>query len=264
MWLKPAAFGCIVVSCAVHAAAITQVTAPDDTLSAASPPPGIVSAGNSFADMVMGSVAVPTPVPITPQETQTPTVTTLTPQMTEPLKAQITAAVEPLTLQALPDIIINDVTSTSVRPPTRPENLGKTPPPRRQTAAPAPSGNAQQNTKRGAASSTTRSSASTSQGQGQQVDQAAIAAARDAAANYPNQVVRQINRSRRERTRARGVATVSFSIGSGGQLSAVGIARSSGNAELDRLAVNHIRRAAPFPTPPHGARTSFTFEFQGS
>ena len=96
-----------------------------------------------------------------------------------------------------------------------------------------------------------------------QKEQAAIAAARQAAANYPNQIVRRINRVRRESTRARGVAVVSFQISGSGQLTAVSIARSSGNADFDRMALNHIRRASPFSAPPSGARTSFTFEFQG-
>lgn len=88
-------------------------------------------------------------------------------------------------------------------------------------------------------------------------------AQRQAAANYGNEVMRRIQRTRQERAPARGVAVVAFRIAASGQLAAVSIAQSSGNAELDAIALNHIRRAAPFPPPPQGARTSFSVQIGG-
>ncbi|HSF64458.1 MAG TPA: TonB family protein [Paracoccaceae bacterium] len=42
------------------------------------------------------------------------------------------------------------------------------------------------------------------------------------------------------------------------------ILRSSGSATLDAAALDHIRRAAPFPPPPDGgARFSFEFVARG-
>ncbi|EET47109.1 TonB family protein [Thalassobium sp. R2A62] len=340
MGLKRGVIVCVFASAAMHTAAVTQFDMPDTTLAAASPPPALVSAGNSFEDMVMGTTATPPPTPIEPREveetvvegseaqatpaptpsttpsnapTQTATATTsiqispdritdgaadvaatsLAPTAAQPLApadatpvatpsavsettptrpSDQVAPMQPETLEALPDVTVNNVTANTVRPPDRPANLGQTPPPppptpqrTTQRATPAaPSGNAQQDTTRGAqAPAAAPTAQQTTQGQGQQADQAAIAAARQAVANYPNQVVRRISNVRREGTRARGVAVVSFRIGGSGQLVAVSIARSSGNADLDRIAINHIRRAAPFPAPPSGAQTSFSFEFQG-
>ncbi|AKS46345.1 outer membrane transport energization protein TonB [Octadecabacter temperatus] len=180
------------------------------------------------------------------------------------------ARVQPQVIEALPDVVVNDVTSNTVRPPRRPANLGQTPPPppprqtqqARQTPA-APQGNSNQDTRRGTQTTAPPTAQATPSGQGQQVDQAAVAAARQAAANYGNVVMRRISRTRRENTRSRGVAVVSFRVGASGQLASVGIGQSSGDAELDRIAVNHVRRAAPFPAPPSGAQTSFSIQFQG-
>jgi protein TonB len=178
------------------------------------------------------------------------------------------ASVQPHVIEALPDIVVNEVTSSTVRPPRRPANLGQPPPPPRQTqqarqTPAAPQGNSTQDTRRGTETTAPPRAQATQSGQGQQVDQSAVAAARQAAANYGNVVMRRISRTRRENTRSRGVAVVSFRVGASGQLASVGIGQSSGDAELDRIAVNHVRRAAPFPAPPAGAQTSFSIQFQG-
>jgi periplasmic protein TonB len=41
------------------------------------------------------------------------------------------------------------------------------------------------------------------------------------------------------------------------------VARSSSHPELDEMALDHVRRAAPFPAPPPGAQRDFRFEFEG-
>jgi protein TonB len=51
----------------------------------------------------------------------------------------------------------------------------------------------------------------------------------------------------------RGSTSVSFAIGENGALRAVRVARSSGNARLDQLALSTVRNAAPFSPPPSGA-----------
>lgn len=102
--------------------------------------------------------------------------------------------------------------------------------------------------------------------QQQQAGPARSASARSgnaAAANYPGQVMRRIQRTRRERVNVRGAAQVSFTIAANGGLAAVGIARSSGSAQLDQVALQQIRRAAPFPPPPAGAQRSFTLRIAG-
>lgn len=83
------------------------------------------------------------------------------------------------------------------------------------------------------------------------------------AARYGDQVMRQIARLRRHKAPERGVVTVGFEIGRDGGLRQVSVVSSSGSAALDRVAMDHIRRAAPFPPPPEGAAVRFAFEFVG-
>lgn len=83
------------------------------------------------------------------------------------------------------------------------------------------------------------------------------------AARYGDLVMRQIARSPRARAPERGVVTVGFEIGADGGVLRVAVVASSGAAALDAVAIDHIRRAAPFPPPPAGAETRFAFEFVG-
>lgn len=78
--------------------------------------------------------------------------------------------------------------------------------------------------------------------------------------NYPGKVMRKIQRTRQERAGARGTATVAFRITASGGVTSLRIQKSSGSARIDQIALRHIQRAAPFPPPPSGARTSFNLE----
>jgi len=49
----------------------------------------------------------------------------------------------------------------------------------------------------------------------------------------------------------RGSATVTFAIGASGSLRGARIAKSSGNAKIDQMALATVRRAAPFAPPPN-------------
>ena len=75
--------------------------------------------------------------------------------------------------------------------------------------------------------------------------------------------MRQISRVPRPKGVGRGATLVAFSISGGGGLGSVGVARSSGSPALDRAAVQLIRRAAPFPPPPPGARRSYQVSVEG-
>jgi protein TonB len=64
-----------------------------------------------------------------------------------------------------------------------------------------------------------------------------------------------------------GRAVVSFGLSGAGGLRFVRLARSSGNASLDRAAISAVRRSQPFPQPPRGARAaqltfSISFNFR--
>jgi len=136
------------------------------------------------------------------------------------------------------------------RPPHEPE-------PSQQ--APAPQGSAQETTQAGEASGAPQGSATRTQ---QGADGQAASDGR-AAAQYPQLVNRHLSRLRRPNARFNGAAVVAFTLSENGGLAGLSIARSSGNAEFDRIALAHIQRAAPFPPPPAGAQRSFNVTVRG-
>ncbi|TQM94404.1 energy transducer TonB [Roseinatronobacter monicus] len=144
---------------------------------------------------------------------------------------------------------------TSRKPPPRPDRTAQAQPTRQP---PAPQGNAPQTATRGSQQGTQGQAASEAPARAQ-----ATAQGNAAASNYPGEVLRRIQRVRQARSPARGQVLVSFSVGQNGALAAVSVARSSGHAGLDQTALDHIRRAAPFPPPPNGAQRQFSFEFVG-
>ncbi|KAJ31735.1 energy transducer TonB [Sulfitobacter pontiacus] len=121
-------------------------------------------------------------------------------------------------------------------------------------------GNAQRNATKGSSSGQSASAKSTSTGKRQA---AASAQGNAAASNYPGQVMRRISRAGKPRVRTTGTATISFAIASNGGLASVSVARGSGSAALDRAAVSVIRKAAPFPRPPAGARRQYSIKIKG-
>lgn len=147
-------------------------------------------------------------------------------------------------------------------PPVAPQTraaLPETPPTTRPPAAARAAGNAGVNARKGSAAGSDTASAIGAAG-------ARVAAGppgNAAADNFPGLVLRQIHAARKPRAPARGTVVVAFSIAPSGALAGASVERSSGSPALDRVALDHIRRAAPFPAPPKGARTRFTFEFVG-
>jgi len=71
---------------------------------------------------------------------------------------------------------------------------------------------------------------------------------------YNDRVFRALARHKPKVGR-RGSTKVAFGIGDGGQLSFVRVVGSSGDGNLDHLAVATIRNSAPFPRPPAGRAT---------
>ncbi|MEI4232425.1 TonB family protein [Roseovarius sp. D22-M7] len=120
--------------------------------------------------------------------------------------------------------------------------------------------NATRNAKAGSAAG--RESATATR-QGRDTTRRSEAQGNAAASNYPGLVMRHLARVPRPRATSRGAAIVRFSIGTGGRLASVGLARSSGSSRLDRAALTVVRRAAPFPDPPSGAQRSFSVKIEG-
>lgn len=135
-----------------------------------------------------------------------------------------------------------------------------TPRPQRRPARSAQTAEADGNSDRSAR----RGSADGARGQAEtQAATRASAPGTAAVSTYPGEVMRQIQRVRQARVRARGSATVVFTIAADGRLASAALARSSGSAELDQAALDHLHRAAPFPAPPQGAQRDFSFDFRG-
>ncbi|MEP2639765.1 MULTISPECIES: energy transducer TonB [Roseobacteraceae] len=84
-----------------------------------------------------------------------------------------------------------------------------------------------------------------------------------AVSSYPGKVMRKIQRVRRPRVGTRGTAVIAFRVASNGGLGGLSVARSSGSDRLDKAAMQVIQRAAPFPTPPPGAKRAFSIQING-
>lgn len=90
---------------------------------------------------------------------------------------------------------------------------------------------------------------------------ASAGAGKVSAASYGAQVLKKANRTKKKRTSEKGRAVVGFSITDSGGVGTVKIVSSSGSADIDQIAMDHIRRSAPFPPPPAGVGRNYSFEF---
>jgi protein TonB len=68
-------------------------------------------------------------------------------------------------------------------------------------------------------------------------------------------VLKRVRKTKRRIGVGKGTVPVGFTIATDGSLAAVQVVKSSGNAALD-----HIRRSAPFPQLPPGAKAACSFE----
>ena len=159
--------------------------------------------------------------------------------MSEIARADLASPAHPKEVIKGRDIAVRPV-ETSLRPEARP--------------APSKAGNAKRRAKKG--STTPNRQAAQSTGADRSV--AAQQAGNAAADNYPGAVMRAIRRVPQARVRGRGKVILIFTINGQGQLANLSVRRSSGDAQIDRAALAHLRRAAPFPPPPPGARQRFS------
>lgn len=225
--------------------------------------------GTAFADLTQGltqSVTAHTASAVTPavadQPVKAPAVPTeATVTETIPIPATPTEPLPAVSTTA-PETVFASIPVTSARPNARPAAVerkakAQSAPRRAQTqpapaaSSPQPRGNAPANARRGTAGGAeTGRAMSSGTGRSQ-------AAGNAAASNYPGLIRQRIASQRLPRVRAAGVAQVSFGLTTNGRLATLSLAASSGSPQLDREALNLIRRSVPFPPPPPGAKRSF-------
>lgn len=143
------------------------------------------------------------------------------------------------------------------KPPKKQKKKKETAKPRKATQA---KGNSQKSAKKGVAQGKKSGKQANTSKTGKRTTKKAGNAA---VSNYPGQVLRCISRARKPRVGSKGTAIVRFKITSSGAVASVSIARSSGNAKLDKAAVLTVRRAGPCKAPPAGARRSFSIKIKG-
>jgi protein TonB len=242
----------VVVSVGLHAGGLIALAPPEPVSLGGTPQLAMI--GNSFEDAAAGTLtAVTTPEtinPVTPTATAQPVTAAALPKVQPVLPVAATrpdrAASAPVeTVAAIEPPAVQTPDADTPRPRARPE--------------PAPQGNAERSARRGDTGGQPQGrSTSTSRG-----NEGMSASDGRAVAEYPQQVNRHLSRLRRPATRFGGTAVIAFTVGGNGGLAALSVARSSGNADFDRLALAHVQRAAPFPPPPSGAQRSFNVTVQG-
>jgi protein TonB len=247
------------------ALALTSAKAPE-------PEPLFLAVGEAPpAALTIAAVADPGPVvvdeapdlaePMPAADEATPDLPTADPAPVKPRAAALTAP--PPDVVAKADISLPEPEPIRT-PELTPEPEGKTADPepkpkdtpkpkeRPQTAEPKEAKPETKKKRSASAGSTAPTAAAKSSG-GKTVSSAA----------YAKAVMRKVRATKKKFGAGKGTVVVGFSIGREGGLATVSVLQGSGNAALDQIATDHIRRAAPFPAPPDGVDSSFSFEFVG-
>lgn len=265
----------LILSTAAHAVVLAGLSAPADEVEAgAGQAAALPLIGNGFADLAEGtarpvapSAAAEAPhdvlAPLSPaQDTARPVPSAVTPVAAEMAPAVDDDAVPAAPMPAPERIAarLEDAPATSPRPePRRPDEAKRAAKEKKAVHPPSAVGNADRNQTKGAATDNRQGTAAQA-GKGKAA--ATDGGAAVSKASYGTAVMRKIRATPLRKIAGRGSATVGFDISASGALGRVRILTSSGSAVLDAGAIDHIRRAAPFPPPPGGS-ARFSFEFAG-
>jgi protein TonB len=261
----------VTLSGGLHAAGFIGLTPQTDVTLQGGTADSLPTLGDSFADMAQGAAfAAPPPQTVKPQTATLEATAKAIPAVKQTAPVPPVQATPAPMAQAIPALNTSQIAALS--PVTPPETL----PPAPETASaapdqslrphprpdPAPQGNADRNATRGTTTGQDTAKAATAQAPARQATTQGDGGAA-ASASYGRAVLTQISRTRKARAPSRGRTVVAFSISDAGSLASVQVLHSSGSPDLDRVAMDHIRRAAPFPKPPSGAQRQFSFEFVG-
>ena len=201
--------------------------------------------GEPVTEQARVATVMPQEVPVAPQETAPEAMPQDTPPTVE------TAEPEPQQQRPEPETAAAEITAATQTTERTEQSRPQAPPAqkapeRKRTAAPTDKKAAQK--KQHAAAAT---DAASGVGRGRS----------DHSTNYNGKIVAHLARHNPDSARradAQGVATVSFSIDSGGRVTSVRLVSGSGNAAIDQEVVAMPRRASPFPPPPDGKGRNFT------
>lgn len=221
--------------------------APAAAAEAAPPPPGAEAAPD-----LPQAVALPATLPdlpavadlALPPPPQTPVPETAPEKPVEPKVARVEPEPKP---------------RPEPRPESKPEEPRQEPKPEEPRQEPEPKKKPAE-----AAPATTRAKvAAASAATATKASARAVAGGGVSPASYAKAVMKKVRATKKKKGAGRGAVVIGFTVAANGGLASVQVVRSSGNAALDQVGVDHIRRAAPFPAPPADAGRSFSFEFVG-
>ena len=78
------------------------------------------------------------------------------------------------------------------------------------------------------------------------------------AKGYAKIVYQHIASKPQRKVRGRGTVTIEFKLTTNGSIAYAKVVKSSGRTRVDKAGLNHVKRSAPFPTPPSQASLTFT------
>lgn len=233
-----------------------QAVAPQPTTAAQVPPPPT-------------AMAVPEPVTAQPPPPE-PVAATPPVETAPPPPVETVQAVQPEVQQvAEPDVLPLEVADIPPPPPAPPpppvQARAPTPPPPRPVQRREPVSPPQAATQRAEAPPAPVTAAPIAAAPAAPSPAPARAASAAAVSSFQSEIFGRIRRALRypreaQIRRVEGVAYVSVSLSSNGQLLSARLVRGTGNDSLDEEAVAVLRRAAPLPAPPEGSPDPFPIE----
>jgi protein TonB len=178
------------------------------------------------------------PTEVMPAETQ-PEVA----QPPEEVKPVETAEVQPEPEK--PEEVVTPTPKPKVTTQEKPKPVEKKRPPKKTAGS---QGEGQQDSQRGVA----EGNSSVQSDSNSQAANGNNGVGTAATANYTGKVRSRIRRAIRQPRGVQGSVVVTFSVNGGGGLTSARVSRGSGVPEIDQLALDAVRRAAPFSPPPGG------------
>jgi len=178
------------------------------------------------------------PTEVKPAETQ-PEVAQ-TPEEVKPIE---TAEVQPEPEK--PEEVVTPTPKPKVTTQEKPKPVEKKRPPKKTAGS---QGEGQQDSQRGVA----EGNSSVQSDSNSQAANGNNGVGTAATANYTGKVRSRIRRAIRQPRGVQGSVVVTFSVNGGGGLTSARVSRGSGVPEIDQLALDAVRRAAPFSPPPGG------------